>query len=115
MARVPHADAGLASGIINVSQQIGGALGLALLGTIATNHTKDAEHSGLSPLHAVVSGDHVAYLWGIGAVVLGLIIAWSVLRRHGIQSSAPVEAVQEAAEIGSELPGGVGEAVEVTV
>ena len=40
MADVPAADAGLGSGIINVSQQVAGALGLAVLGTIATNHSK---------------------------------------------------------------------------
>ena len=40
MANVPAADAGLGSGIVNVSQQISGALGLAVLSTIATNHTK---------------------------------------------------------------------------
>ena len=40
MADVPAADAGLGSGITNVSQQISGALGLAVLSTIATNHTK---------------------------------------------------------------------------
>jgi EmrB/QacA subfamily drug resistance transporter len=116
VARAPHEDAGLASGIINVSQQIGGALGLALLGTIATNHTKALVHAGVSPLQAHVGGDHVAYLWGIGAVVLGLAIAWGVLRRLSIQSTAPVATpAAEASEVASELPGGVGEPVEVAV
>ena len=40
MADVPAADSGLGSGITNVSQQISGALGLAVLSTIAANHTK---------------------------------------------------------------------------
>ena len=40
MADVPAADAGLGSGITNVSQQISGALGLAVLSTVAANHTK---------------------------------------------------------------------------
>ena len=48
MADVPAADAGLGSGITNVSQQIGGALGLAVLSTLAANHTKAllAAHHG---------------------------------------------------------------------
>ena len=52
MADVPAADAGLGSGITNVSQQISGALGLAVLSTIAANHTKGllAAHHGLTEL-----------------------------------------------------------------
>ncbi len=46
MADVPAADAGLGSGIVNVSQQISGALGLAVLSTIATNHTQVAGGRG---------------------------------------------------------------------
>ena len=46
MADVPAADAGLGSGITNVSQQVAGALGLAVLGTIATNHSKALEAAG---------------------------------------------------------------------
>ena len=49
MADVPAADAGLGSGIVNVSQQVSGALGLAVLGTLATNHT-----------HALEAAHHVA-------------------------------------------------------
>jgi EmrB/QacA subfamily drug resistance transporter len=125
MARVPPQDAGLASGIINVSQQIGGALGLALLSTVATNHTKALEHAGVGPLHAVVGGDHVAFLWGIGAAALGLALAWTVLRRHGVQTTASSEAAdaaesasemaERASEVASEIPGGVAEPVEVAV
>ena len=50
MADVPAADAGLGSGITNVSQQISGALGLAVLSTVAANHTKGlvADDNGLT-------------------------------------------------------------------
>ena len=54
MADVPAADAGLGSGIINVSQQVSGALGLAVLGTLATNRThalEAAHHSLVGSLH----------------------------------------------------------------
>ena len=46
MADAPHRDAGLASGIINVSVQLFGAIGLAALGTIATDHTKALSAAG---------------------------------------------------------------------
>jgi EmrB/QacA subfamily drug resistance transporter len=62
MADVPAADAGLGSGITNVSQQISGALGLAVLSTLAANHTKGliADHHGLAT--SLISGYHLAFL-----------------------------------------------------
>ena len=65
MANVPAADAGLGSGIINVSQQVSGALGLALLGTIATNRTHDAlelDHHWL--VGSLIGGYHLAFAVG---------------------------------------------------
>ena len=46
MADAPKRDAGLASGIVNVSVQLFGAIGLAALGTVATDHTKALSSSG---------------------------------------------------------------------
>src|SRR4051812_4844377 len=56
MADVPAADAGLGSGITNVSQQISGALGLAVLSTIATEHTKSLLADGQAPAGALIGG-----------------------------------------------------------
>jgi hypothetical protein len=80
VANVPAADAGLGSGITNVSQQVSGALGLAVLGTVATNHTKTllGQHHALTS--SLISGYHLAYL--IAAVVIGtgILLALLVLR-----------------------------------
>ena len=83
MSDVPAADAGLGSGIINVSQQIAGAFGLALLSTIATNHSQSLIASGHPVASSLVSGYHLAYIVGGTAVAIGIVVAIAVLRRSG--------------------------------
>jgi EmrB/QacA subfamily drug resistance transporter len=80
MADVPTADAGLGSGIINVSQQVAGALGLAVLGTIATSHTRAqlAHHQAVAS--ALLSGYHLAFEIGAVCIVIGIAVALAVLR-----------------------------------
>ncbi len=80
MSDAPAQDAGLASGIINVSVQLFGAIGLATLGTIATDHTKSLTASGETLASALTGGYHLAYVVGAVAVGLGVIIALLVLR-----------------------------------
>jgi len=82
MAEVPHRDAGLASGIVNVSQQVAGALGLALLTTIATNHSTSLSRAGHSLDASLVGGYHLAYEFAVGALVLALILVVTVVRKH---------------------------------
>jgi Major Facilitator Superfamily len=80
MADAPARDAGLASGIINVSVQLFGAIGLATLGTIATDHSKALTASGHSLSSALTGGYHVAYLVAATCVGLGILAAFVVLR-----------------------------------
>jgi MFS family permease len=80
MADVPAADAGLGSGITNVSQQLSGALGLAVLSTIAANHTKGlvSAHQGLTS--SLISGYQLAFLVGAATVAAGILLAFVLLR-----------------------------------
>jgi EmrB/QacA subfamily drug resistance transporter len=93
MGDIPAADAGLASGITTMSQQVGGALGLAALGTIASNHTKAlvADHVGIA--NALVGGDHVAFTIGALCVTIGIGVALLVLRAQRAQDEPAAIAV----------------------
>ncbi len=88
MAEVPAADAGLGSGIINVSQQVAGALGLAVLGTIATSHSKalEARHQGLTS--SLVGGYHLAFAVGAASVAAGIVTALALLRTRALVAAA---------------------------
>ena len=85
MADVPPADSGLGSGITNVSQQIAGALGLAVLSTVASNQTKGllAAHHGLTT--SLISGYHLAFLCGAATIAAGIALAFVLLRSRGAQ------------------------------
>jgi EmrB/QacA subfamily drug resistance transporter len=76
---VPESEAGLASGLVNTSQQMGGALGLAVLAAVAAAYT-DSVADSHPPLAALNSGYHAAFLAGAGCVVLGALIAATLLR-----------------------------------
>ncbi|HEY1451701.1 MAG TPA: MFS transporter, partial [Solirubrobacteraceae bacterium] len=80
MADAPPQDAGLASGIVNVSVQLFGAIGLAALGTVATDHTKALSASGHDVISALTGGYHLAYVVAASAVAVGIVAALLVLR-----------------------------------
>jgi hypothetical protein len=89
MAHVPSADAGLASGIVNVSLQMSGAVGLAVLGTISTDHARSLAADGHSLPSALTSGYQLAFLVGAACVALGAVLALLLLRPP---APAPVHA-----------------------
>jgi MFS family permease len=99
MAEVPAADAGLGSGITNVSQQISGALGLAVLSTIAANHTKGlvSTHHGLTD--SLISGYHVAFLSGAAVIVAGIALAFVLLAPRRSRSELYVTEAPAANDI----------------
>jgi len=80
MSGATPSDAGLASGLVNTSVQVGGAIGLAVLATLAAERTESMTATGTSAMAALNSGFHLAYLIGVALVGVAIVVALFVLR-----------------------------------
>ena len=76
-------DQGLASGLFNTSQQIGGALGLAILSTIAASRTSSS--TGGDGSAALVHGFHWAFAGGVAFILAALLAMLALLRRRHVE------------------------------
>jgi len=96
LAGVEGPEAGLASGLINTSQQIGGALGLALLTTVATSHTTSLLEDGKAQPEALTSGFSLAFWVAAGFALVSLATTLVALKRDELVvpegGAAPVPA-----------------------
>jgi len=97
LAGVQPAEAGLASGLINTSQQIGGALGIAALTSIATSTTNTKVSSGTQLPVALTDGFQSAFYGAAGVAILGILVALFVVRRRDLADAVAVEPALEAA------------------
>lgn len=79
-AGVPGDKSGLAAGLINTAQQIGGALGLAVLAVVAHASTLNAQAAGLSATDATVQGYHFAFLTASALMLAALLVGIFVIR-----------------------------------
>jgi EmrB/QacA subfamily drug resistance transporter len=99
---VADRDAGVASALVNTTQQIGGSLGTALLNTIAATATVHyiADHGAGSASVGAVHGYTVAFTWGLGALILAVVVSLVLVtkqRQQGVGDTDGVGATEESA------------------
>jgi EmrB/QacA subfamily drug resistance transporter len=92
MSGATPSDAGLSSGLINATVQVGGAIGLAVLATLATERTDGQLAGGESIPSALNSGFHLAYLIGAALVGVAFILGLTVLRGDSPQEAEDADA-----------------------
>jgi EmrB/QacA subfamily drug resistance transporter len=93
LAGVQESEAGLASGLFNTSQQIGGALGIAALSAIATSTTENGVASGTALPQALTDGFETAFIWGGVIAAVGIVVGLVLVRRSDLE--VPTEEVPE--------------------
>ncbi|HWT24843.1 MAG TPA: MFS transporter [Solirubrobacteraceae bacterium] len=86
---VGEEDAGLASGLFNTSQQVGGALGLAILSTLAADKTADVIAGGSSQPRALVDGFNVAFFAAAILIAAGALLLLLMVRRSDVANVNP--------------------------
>jgi EmrB/QacA subfamily drug resistance transporter len=89
LAGVQASEAGLASGLFNTSQQIGGALGIAALSAIATSTTENDVAAGTAVPNALTNGFQTAFVWGGIIAAAGILVGLVLVRQSDIE--APVQ------------------------
>jgi len=94
LAGVEHHEAGLASGLINTAQQVGGAIGVAVTSSVSISHFNTQLHSGQSVAQAFTSGSQWAFWVTVGIAAVGLIATLLLVKNEQL---AQVEGMAAAA------------------
>ena len=98
MSAATAEDSGLASGLVNTTQQVGGALGLAVLATLSANRTSTLSHAGGSLASSLTSGFHLAFTVAAVLVIVAIGLALTLPSTPTAQAEEAV-ALPEAIEL----------------
>jgi hypothetical protein len=116
MSDATPSDSGLVSGLFNTTQQVGGALGLAVLATLSTSRSSSLRGDGMDKAAALTGGYHLAFAVGAGLVAVSLVVALLVLRAAARPELGPERVPEQVADglafAGAEGPGELGDGVE---
>ena len=95
LANVPAVDAGIGSGIVNVSQQVSAALSVAVLGAVSSSRTATLLTQGRSAVDALDDGYRLAFTVALISVVIGIVVGVVILKRTSASDQQP-EVVDES-------------------
>src|SRR5207253_2798003 len=95
-------ESGVASGVANVTLQLGAALGLAVLASVSATHSKSLLAGGASLPAALTGGYHLAFLIGAGCLGAGVVLTSTLLRSPKSRPTPPADERR-----GSETPAAV--------
>ena len=98
MSAVPVDKAGVGSGMLNTFRQVGGALGIAVMGAILSNRQAAELHAGATKVEAFISGLHAALYVGAGVAFGAAVVAAVLVRSHAIRETAPRDVAVVAGE-----------------
>ena len=91
MSAATPEDSGLASGLVNTTQQVGGALGLAVLATLSTTRSDSLLAHGTSAPAALTDGYHLAFTIATALLLVAIVIGVALLKQpqslHSVQES----------------------------
>ena len=96
LAGVKEQQAGLASGLLNTSQQLGGAIGIAIASSVAASHTQTLLHAGHAAPAALTGGFQQA-LWVLGGIgLLAIPAIFAIVRREALSTAAAETSVRDS-------------------
>jgi hypothetical protein len=98
MSAATPEDAGMASGLVNTTTQVGGAIGLAVLATLAAERTSGRLAGGATESVALNAGFHLAYLVAAGLVAVSVLVALFVLRTPQAPAEPELPALDDERE-----------------